>query len=211
MVVVVSRFMSNLKPTHCAELPSWVSYWALIASILVGFDCVYVFSVEYGSYTPSIIKSLWSWYGTSDVQYASSGQGIAESNGWMQTQSKFNVAEVILQLLFLFVLPRGSIEGLITILISSVATCWKTLIYMSIIYHSKDPVYMVPLLTCFGYQPLPENADSVALSMQQDDCRTQFFKFQFNFWWIIVPTFVVIVCWRKLAHICRIATAAKKS
>ena len=180
------------------KLPKWIWYWTFIASALVITDSVYVFSVEYGSNAPEIIKKLWGWYGTSDIQYSNTGDGITNSNGWIQTQSLFNIFEVFVQLLFLFVVKQGTFQSVLTIMSVSIATLWKTLIYMSIIYHSKDPVNMVPLLHCFGFQPLDENRATVLASIQQDNCPTQFFKFHFNFYWIICPMFVIFSCWKVI-------------
>ncbi len=39
-------------------------------------------------------------------------------------------------LIYLFWFPLDSIRGFLTILFVSVCTLWKTLIYMSMIYHS---------------------------------------------------------------------------
>ena len=157
-----------------------------LLSVCLSVCCiVYVFSIEFGTRAPEIVKKLWGWYGTSDIQYSSTGKGIKDSGGWMQTQSLFNILEVILQLTFLFGTKRNSIESVMTIMIASVATLWKTLMYMSIIYFSADPVNMVPLLSCFGLKPLPENEAAVQASLVQDNCLAQWFKFQFNFYWII--------------------------
>ncbi len=53
---------------------------------------------------------------------------LQDSNGWIPTQSKFNVVELLAQLAFLFVLQKNSAQSLLTIMISSIATLWKTLI-----------------------------------------------------------------------------------
>ena len=184
-----------------AHLPNWVQWWAVIASVLVTLDCLYVFKVAYGSYfkqlLPSFINDLWTWYGESDVQYSASGQGMANSNGWVITQSKFNTVEVACQLAFLF-LPRGSADALLFILFGSICTLWKTLLYMSIIIHSSDPVAMVPLLACFGYEALPENKSQVSHALKQDSCLAHAFKFQFNFWWIIVPAVITVVVFDRI-------------
>lgn len=122
-------------------------------------------------------------YGESDSQYSASGEGIAASHGWIETQSLFNLIELWAQLAFLFFIRKNSIQRILTILLVSTATLWKTLLYMSIIAFSPDPVRMVPLLACLGYNPLPENAAEVASLLVKDNCGFQFFKFQFNFWW----------------------------
>jgi len=182
-------------------LPRWVYLWFFISSLLVGLDCVYVLSIEY-SVTQMVPKALlewWGWYGESDSQYSVTGQGIKDSSGWMPTQSKFNVAELLLQLAVLCILPSRSPSALLTAMVSSVCTLWKTLIYMSIIAHSPDPVMMVPLLSCTGLSPLPANAAAVQAALQKDDCAVQFFKFQFNFWWIICPALIVVTCWKRIS------------
>jgi hypothetical protein len=75
----------------------------------------------------------------------------------------------------------------------------QTCLYMSIILHSKDPVAMVPGLACVGRVPLAENAAAVTAALATDDCATQLFKFQFNFWWIVMPFFVLVVCWSRIS------------
>lgn len=51
-------------------LPAWVRGWFIVASILVGMDCLYVLGVEYElkERVPGFILKLWGWYGESDVQ-----------------------------------------------------------------------------------------------------------------------------------------------
>ena len=93
-----------------------------------------------------------------------------ESNGWMQTQSSFNVVELAAQVAWLTVLPAHSLEALLTLLIVSVATAWKTLMYMSILYWAKDPVLSVPGLACLGWQPAEANAAAVAAALAKDGC-----------------------------------------
>lgn len=184
-----------------ASLPDWVTWWAFVASVLVTLDCLYVFKIAYGSFfvglLPSYINDLWTWYGESDVQYSASGQGMVNSNGWVITQSKFNTVEVACQLAFLL-LPRGSVDGMVFILFGSICTLWKTLLYMSIIVHSSDPVAMVPLLACFGLEALPENRTQVSRTLKQDSCLAHAFKFQFNFWWILVPAIITLVVFDKI-------------
>ena len=176
------------------NLPRWVYVWVAVASLLVGFDCLYVFSISFKTVQIPVISALWGWYGTSDTQYSASGAGIEASNGWIASQSAFNVVELALQLLFLFALKRGSVKALLTLFFVSVATLWKTLLYMSIIYFSSDPVAMVPGLSCLGMKPLSDSAGAVAESLARDNCAMQLFKFQFNFWWIVFPALVVYVC-----------------
>jgi hypothetical protein len=184
-----------------ATLPGWVWLWSLVASFLVCMDCLYVLGSHFGliNYVPSVVLSLWTWYGESDSQY--SAVGIEESNGWIVTQSIFNVFEVLAQLAFAFVLPWGSIEALLTILLSSAATLWKTLIYMSIIANSADPVRMVPGLACLGYQARPENQNEVIALLAKDNCSMQFFKFQFNIWWILVPSIIIWISCKKISAV----------
>ena len=190
---------NHRESARLSALPAWVRIWSIVASVLVTLDCVYVFSVEYKTFVPAFVQSLWTWYGTSDTQYSSTGQGIKESNGWMLTQSKFNVAEVCCQLLFLFCFERDSIQGLLSILFGSICTLWKTLLYMSIIYHSSDPVYMVPGLKCLGFQAVGEGHKvQVEAALKADSCPVQLFKFQFNFWWILVPAIITNLCFRRI-------------
>ena len=180
-------------------MPSWVWYWTLIASILVGLDTVYVFSLAFGSYAPSFLVSLWGWYGSSDAQY--SQDGINDGFGWVQSQSIFNFIELCAQLIYLLVLKPDSPHSLLLIMSVSIATLWKTLLYMTIIVNSADPVKMVPGLFCLGYTPLPQNQKEVALSLEADSCKMQFFKFHFNFYWIIVPSMIIVVAWNKITEI----------
>jgi hypothetical protein len=39
----------------------------------------------------------------------------------------------------------------------------------------------------------------VQAALEKEGCGAHFFKFQFNFWWIVVPAWVVVVCWRRIA------------
>eukprot|EP01063_Lacrimia_lanifica_P032286 TRINITY_DN5494_c0_g5_i1.p1 TRINITY_DN5494_c0_g5~~TRINITY_DN5494_c0_g5_i1.p1 ORF type:complete len:202 (+),score=65.06 TRINITY_DN5494_c0_g5_i1:93-698(+) len=197
-----------------SELPSWVRAWLAVASLLVALDCVYILSMVYGAggLVPSVLLELWGWYGESDTQYAASGAGLAASNGWIATQSKFNVLELAAQLAVLFVLPRGSPAALLTTMVTSICTLYKTLLYMAVIAHTPDPAHMVPLLACLGMQPLPQNAASVASALAKDGCAAQFFKFQFNFWWIVCPAAVACVCWRRIANaLSKVSKAAKQA
>ena len=173
----------------------------MVASFLVSLDCVYVLSTAYQAtdVVPRVLLHLWGWYGESDTQYAASGAGIRDSNGWMTTQSKFNLFELAAQLTVLFVLRANSPQALLTLMVSSVCTAYKTLIYMSIIAHSSDPVYMVPLLACAGMSPLPGNAAAVASALDKDNCAAQLFKFQFNFWWIVCPAAIIRLCWQRIS------------
>lgn len=36
-------------------------------------------------------------------------------------------------------------------------------------------------------------------AIDKEGCGAHFFKFQFNFWWIVMPAAVVVVCWRRIA------------
>ena len=180
-------------------LPGWIWYWTLIASILVGLDTMYVFSLAFGSYAPSFLLSMWGWYGSSDAQY--SQHGIQHDGfGWVQSQSVFNFMELCGQLIYLFLLKSDSPYSLLLIMSVSIATLWKTLLYMTIIVNSADPVKMVPGLFCLGYTPLPQNQKEVALSLSQDSCSMQFFKFHFNFYWIIFPAIIIVVAWNKIVE-----------
>jgi len=60
-------------------LPGWIRTWAMVASLLVAADCVYVFHIAYHSMIPPTILRLWSWYGSSDNQYSASGAGLVDS------------------------------------------------------------------------------------------------------------------------------------
>jgi hypothetical protein len=193
--------METIQPYIGARLPNWITYWCIIASILVTFDCIYVIGVAFHlrNYIPSYILQLWTWYGESDSQYSS--DGIVDSNGWILTQSIFNVFEVLAQLMYVFVLESASVKALLVIMLSSMATLWKTLIYMSIIATSDDPVLMVPGLACLGYEPKTANAATVAAHLAKDDCFVQFFKFQFNFWWILIPFLVIITCANRIVQV----------
>ncbi|KAF0685517.1 Aste57867_22609 [Aphanomyces stellatus] len=183
-------------------LPSWITTWVLVATTLVSIDCVYLLSMKFGrpEYMPSVLAELWQWYGESDAQYSGDGVGMQEGNGWVETQSIFNVFEVIGMLIYLFALRRQSIAAALTILTVSVATFWKTAMYMCIIFNSNDPVKMVPLLACAGIAPRPENTVHVATLLAAENCETQFFKFQFNFWWLVMPLAVIWTSWTAIAR-----------
>jgi hypothetical protein len=50
---------------------------------------------------------------------------------------------------------------------------------MSMIWHSADPVTMVPLLSCAGVKAASEAAQiAVNKILEHENCATQFFKFQ---------------------------------
>jgi hypothetical protein len=198
--------LSN-KVDAILALPTFVWWWMFIASFLVSVDCTYILGISYGlqAYVPQTILNLWGWYGETDHQY--SVDGIKDSNGWIETQSLFNVFEVIINLTYLFLLHKPSIQAVLAVMLVSLATLWKTLIYMSIIIHSQDPVQLVPGLQCLGYRPLEVNQDFVNTALLKDNCYAQFFKFQFNFWWIGVPAIIIIICWRR---ICKVVALAKK-
>jgi hypothetical protein len=50
---------------------------------------------------------------------------------------------------------------------------------MSMIWHSADPVTMVPLLSCAGMKAASAAAQSaVDEILKHENCATQFFKFQ---------------------------------
>jgi hypothetical protein len=197
-----SRNSEKLK-TAALQLPAWIEYWVVVASILVGFDCIYVVGTyhNFKQLIPGVILSLWTWYGESDTQY--SEQGVKDGNGWIMSQSLFNIFELAAQIAFLVVLRRNSVHRLLTILISSVCTLWKTLLYMSIIAYSADPVKVVPLLACWpmNYSPKEENRLKVEADLAKDSCSAQFFKFQFNFWWIVMPFCVIVVCCGKITSV----------
>ncbi len=123
---------SSSKKKTSILLPQWVYYWVYIATALVVIDCMYVFSEKHATYAPGFIKNLWGWYGQSDAQYSQEAIKADKSNGWIPTQSLFNVFEVIVQLLFLFVIKRDTIDSVLTVMAVSIATLWKTLIYIAL-------------------------------------------------------------------------------
>jgi len=185
-----------------ARLPGWVWWWMLVSSALVLCDSLYVLGTL-GFFSsgavPGFVQQLWSWYGESDTQYSAKSLAANVSSGWIPTQTKFNVVEVAAQLAFLFVLRRDSAEALLAALVAQVCTLYKTLIYMSMIWHAADPVEMVPLLDCVGMKATAANAAAVAAKLAAEGCGTQLFKFQFNFWWILVPLCVIWACWHRAA------------
>jgi hypothetical protein len=191
-----------------ARLPGWVWWWMLVSAVLVLFDSLYVLSTLPGSTSglgallPKVVRDLWTWYGESDTQYSAESITANQSSGWIPTQTKFNVVEVAAQLAFLFVLRRNGASALLAALVAQVCTLYKTLIYMSIIWHAADPVEMVPLLSCYPFGMAARSASAaahVAAAIAKDSCAVQFFKFQFNFWWIAVPLCVIWACWHRAA------------
>ena len=69
-------------------------------------------------------------YGQTDKQYSLDGKGIRASNGWMPTQSQFNLLEICGQLVYLHLATQGpsaSGQALSVAFATSVATLWKTL------------------------------------------------------------------------------------
>jgi len=72
---------------------------------------------------------------------------------------------------------------------------------MSIIYHSIDPVYMVHELKCLGFQAVGEGHQAqVEAALKADSCLVQLFKFQFNFWWILVPAIITHLCFTRIVR-----------
>jgi hypothetical protein len=63
---------------------------------------------------------------------------------------------------------------------------------------------VVPGLSCLGYKALPENQLEVVNLLLKDNCFAQLFKFQFNFWWIIMPVLVIICCCKKIINVFKI-------
>ncbi|CAK4677658.1 hypothetical protein LEN26_003874 [Aphanomyces euteiches] len=181
-------------------LPSWVTLWSVISTTLVYIDAAYVLGLKFGfiQLVPAIIREGWQWYGESDTQYSGDGSGMDPGNGWVETQSMFNLFESVGTLLFLFVLKKNTLASTLTILIVNVAVFWKTALYMSIILNSSDPVMVVPLLHCAGFQARRENTAHVAGVLAKEGCGTQFFKVQFNFWWLVMPLLVISAAWRSV-------------
>ncbi|KAH9091972.1 hypothetical protein Ae201684P_011512 [Aphanomyces euteiches] len=159
-------------------LPSWVTLWSVISTTLVYIDAAYVLGLKFGfiQLVPAIIRK--------------DGNGMA--------RSMFNLFESVGTLLFLFVLKKNTLASTLTILIVNVAVFWKTALYMSIILNSSDPVMMVPLLHCAGFQARRENTAHVAGVLAKEGCGTQFFKFQFNFLWLVMPPLVISAAWRSV-------------
>jgi hypothetical protein len=140
--------------------PGWVVWWMLIASVVVAIDSLYSLCTYYKAqqYIPAVVAQLWGLYGTTDTQYAASGAGVTASNGWMPTQSHFNLLEVALQLLFLRLHAQRSSQALSVAYFVSVATLWKTLMYMGIIAFANKPFEVLPALQCVlvpGYAAKP--------------------------------------------------------
>ncbi|ETW01199.1 hypothetical protein, variant [Aphanomyces invadans] len=177
--------MGGNRAILLVPLPAWVAWWFMVAVVLVSIDCTYVLGMKYGE---------------SDAQYSGDGVGMEASNGWIITQSLFNVAEVFLMVVYLIRLQQRTITAALTALTVSVATFWKTCLYMPIILHSEDPVSMVPLLRCTGMSPLAKNAAHVQAMLAKEGCGMQFFKFQFNFWWIVMPFAVAAAAWSAISH-----------
>jgi len=198
---VFTSYRPNYTPTNeyfvgkfAAEnrvAPDWVWWWMLIASIVVAIDSLYVLGIYYKAteFIPSAIKSTWAMYGETDKQYAADGKGITASNGWMPTQSQFNVLEILGQLVFLRLHMARSSAALSVAMMVSVATLWKTLIYMAIIANANDPYLLMPSLKCFK---------PGAFSAPGSTCIADAVKFSFNFWWIIVPFFVIVTCHNRI-------------
>ena len=147
-------------------------------------------------WVPEWLLRAWGWYGESDSQYARSGEGLRASNGWMLTQSRFNILELVLQIVFLCQPKVSSARNVLLCMFVSILTMYKTILYMSIIIHSAEPLNIVPGLSCLGVTASTQEAQQRAASiLAEEGCGTQFFKFQFNFWWIICPAACVHVCW----------------
>ncbi|CAK4934998.1 unnamed protein product [Aphanomyces euteiches] len=169
-------------------LPSWVTLWSVISTTLVYIDAAYVLGLKFGfiQLVPAIIRK--------------DGNGMARvtRNIPAMAQSMFNLFESVGTLLFLFVLKKNTLASTLTILIVNVAVFWKTALYMSIILNSSDPVMMVPLLHCAGFQARRDNTAHVAGVLAKEGCGTQFFKFQFNFLWLVMPPLVISAAWRSV-------------
>lgn len=192
------------------RIPFWVNIWLLIASILVSIDSLYVIGIGFNlkQFIPKIILKLWSWYGESDIQYSS--DGITRSNGWILSQSLFNVVEVLIQLFYLLILKKNTSFSVLILLLVSMATWWKTLLYMSIIFTSSDPVHLIPGLYCLGYHPHVENLQAVQDSLAKDGCGMQLFKFHFNFYWLIFPLLVIVICCHQITAALSLSSMRRK-
>ena len=189
-----------------ARLPAWVWWWMVVSAALVLIDSSYVLGQLGGGLAralpplPGFLARLWTWYGDSDTQYSAKSLAANSSSGWIPTQSKFNLLEVAAQLAYLLVLRKDGAQALLAALVAQVCTLYKTLIYMSMIWHAADPVAMVPLLSCVGMHAADAAAEAdVAAKLAREGCATQLFKFQFNFWWIVVPLCVIWACWHRAA------------
>ena len=110
-----------------ARLPGWVWWWMVVSTVLVLIDCFYVLG-HLGALPPlpAFLKGLWSWYGESDTQYSAKSIERDASSGWIPTQSKFNLLEVVAQLAYLFVLRKDGAQALLAALVAQVCTLYKT-------------------------------------------------------------------------------------
>ena len=67
---------------------------------------------------------------------------------------------------------------------------------MGIIIFSNEPAAIVPGLMYFGFK----SADPAVRALYlKETPATHLFKFQFNFWWIVVPAAVIAVTWQRIA------------
>ena len=92
------------------RLPQWAVVWFVVSSVIVCIDSLYVLGIHYRAreWIPNIVVYGWSMYGETDHLYNESGEGIRASNGWMPTQSQFNLIEVFVQIWCLRLHGRSS-------------------------------------------------------------------------------------------------------
>lgn len=105
------------------QLPRWIVVWFIVASVVVCIDSLYVLGIHYNARAliPSVVQYGWSAYGETDMLYNESGDGIRASNGWMPTQSQFNLLEVAAQIYCLLLHRRSSPATIVVALMVSVA------------------------------------------------------------------------------------------
>jgi len=203
-------FANERLGADAARLPAWVWWWMLAATFLVGCDSLYSLSLEHAElkrFVPGLVEKLWTQYSTSDAGYSRNKEikaACLSAGGWIVTQTKFNIVELLGQLAFLFLLKEGSAAALMTAAVTSVATLWKTLIYMSMIWHAPDPACVVPLLDCLG--AVAAESSNAKTALAQTSCGMHFFNFQFNLWWIVMPLFVIWACWARVEAVLRSAS-----
>ena len=176
--------------------PAWVWWWMLVASCVVSIDSLYVLAIHYGAREriPAVVAQLWGMYGETDLQYAASGAGIRASRGWMPTQSQFNLLEVALQLNFMRLDAARDPAALSLALAASVATLWKTLIYMALIANAPKPLKLMPALKCF---------EAGAFSAPGSTCIADLIKFHFNFYCeFAAPACQLSLCARHSSALC---------
>lgn len=122
--------------TSGTNIPIWLVGWVAITVPVVMWDAAYVLMRPYSE--TSAIWKPYQLYAEVDLTYGKSGN--AHSEAWCLSQTMMNVVEVLLQcyaLLRIAMTGRTDRCAAVTLLVASVGTLWKTLLYFLIEHNSN--------------------------------------------------------------------------